>query len=263
MIVMFVALFVGVSGSAFLMMQGTNPSRPQVGSLAKTDNSPTKDDERKVSAVESKATFDDRDSQKAKSAPDAKTETEGSIHGMPAKKNDGESKVRQVASSRLADSSGRSSSGKNRRIVKRQTTTFKLPEPLKPVDPFKSAEPADNRWDEDLDKLQGTWQIQEAEYDGGTIRGEAKQYTWDIKGDKYTIKCNGNFQELWSMKLNSSRVTKTIDGTHDITRQTLMGIYQIKGDTLKICYDLTGRGRPDNFEAGKGSRRVVYTLERH
>jgi hypothetical protein len=60
-IVMFVALFVGVSGSAFLMMQGTHRTElAQSSSGVKTtaDSQPP-EDEGKISAIESKATVTD------------------------------------------------------------------------------------------------------------------------------------------------------------------------------------------------------------
>jgi hypothetical protein len=41
-----------------------------------------------------------------------------------------------------------------------------------------------------------------------------------------------------------------------------MGIYEVTDDTLKVCYDLTGNGRPDSFKAAKGSRRACYYFER-
>jgi uncharacterized protein (TIGR03067 family) len=254
-IVMFVALFIGVFGSAYLMMQGSHrPGLPQGNSEAKkTDNSQTKDDEGKISAVESKATFNEGDSPSAKSGADAKSkETSArSSSDVATKNSDGQNKVRKVvSSSRPADSSARASSNKTRRVYKQPTATSKV------------SEPADNPWDEDLDKLQGSWQVLDAENDGASNREEAKQYTWEIRGDKYTINCNGKFAELWAVKVNSSRSTKTIDGTHDITGKKLMGIYEIKGDILRICYDLTGNGRPDSFKAGKGDRRVVYILQR-
>ncbi|HEV2947372.1 MAG TPA: TIGR03067 domain-containing protein [Gemmataceae bacterium] len=254
-IVMFVALFIGVFGSAYLMIQGSHrPGLPQGSSEAKkTDNSQTKDDEGKISAVESKATFNEGNPPSAKSGADAKSkETSPRSSGdMVTKNGDGQSKVRKVASSsRPADSSARASSNKTRRVYQKPTATSKV------------SEPVDNRWDEDLDKLQGSWQIVDAENDGQSNRDEAKHYTWEIKDNKYTINCDGHFQELWAMRLNSGRITKTIDGTHDITGKKLMGIYEIKGDNLRICYDLTGNGRPDSFKAGKGDRRVVYILQR-
>ena len=102
----------------------------------------------------------------------------------------------------------------------------------------------------------------DAEYDGNRIPDEASKYSWDFRVDQYTIKNNGNFQELWFVEVNSSRHLKTIDSTHDITRRKVMGIYEVTDDTLKVCYDLTGNGRPDSFKAAKGSRRACYYFER-
>ena len=42
----------------------------------------------------------------------------------------------------------------------------------------------------------------------------------------------------------------------------LTGIYELGGATLKVCYDLTGEGYPNDFTAVKGARRLFYTFSR-
>jgi len=115
-------------------------------------------------------------------------------------------------------------------------------------------------WDEDLDRLQGTWRIVEAEYDGNRIPGQ--DYKWVFKVDQYRITLNDNFMELWNVEVNSSRHPKTIDSTFDMTGQKLKGIYKVTDDEMMVCYDLTGHSRPDSFKADKGSRWVVYFFKR-
>jgi len=60
---------------------------------------------------------------------------------------------------------------------------------------------------------------------------------------------------------------KRIDVFHHETPKgtwggSLKGIYEIQGNTLKVCYDLKGRRYPKSFEAGRGSGQVVYTFQR-
>jgi uncharacterized protein (TIGR03067 family) len=102
----------------------------------------------------------------------------------------------------------------------------------------------------------------DAEYDGLRNPGQAKEYSWDFHDYEYTNNHNDNFMELYHVKLSSGRKPKTIDATHDLVGRKLMGIYEISGDRLKVCYDLTGNGRPDSFEAAKGSRRACYYFQR-
>jgi uncharacterized protein (TIGR03067 family) len=120
---------------------------------------------------------------------------------------------------------------------------------------------------DDLKKFQGTWKIVDVEYDGGReMAAEAKHYKWVFQGDKYTILHDDKPAETWLVKLNSNRSPKTIDSSANIIKgvvgRKLTGIYEISGNTLRICYDLTGHGQPDDFRAAKGSRRVYYTFQR-
>ena len=42
----------------------------------------------------------------------------------------------------------------------------------------------------------------------------------------------------------------------------MKGIYEITGETLRVCYDLTGGRYPKSFDAGAGSGQVVYEFRR-
>jgi hypothetical protein len=66
------------------------------------------------------------------------------------------------------------------------------------------------------------------------------------------------------MKIASCKmlIPKTIDGPNDLTRQRIMGIYELTDDTLRVCYDLTGNGRPDTFKCPAGSGRACYYFKR-
>lgn len=265
-IVMFVVLFVGVFGSAYLMMQGSHRpgSSPPAGSVAKSADSnvtQAKDDESKSASAtatsDSKTMKDEANSSSAKSASDSKPRNPDG--NSPSAKSAGEATSKNKEDKRIvqqvdttptpADSSSRTSN-KVKRVYKRPAATW------------KPAEPDDNASDDDLEQLWGTWQIVRSEYNGLDNPEQEKEYSWEFQGHKYTIKHNGNFVQLWKVKLNSGKKPKTIDATHDITGQKLMGIYEIKGDRLKICYDLTGNGRPDSFKAAPGSRRVCFIFER-
>ena len=40
------------------------------------------------------------------------------------------------------------------------------------------------------------------------------------------------------------------------------GIYEITGDSLKVCYDLKGQRYPKSFDVGPGSVQAVYEFRR-
>jgi uncharacterized protein (TIGR03067 family) len=89
---------------------------------------------------------------------------------------------------------------------------------------------------------------------------------WVVDGDHYTIRLNGqSHADPYPFKLNASQ--KQIDVTHHDTPAgtyggKLKGIYEIEGDSLTVCYDLTGRQYPTSLDAGRGSQRVLYKLQR-
>jgi len=119
----------------------------------------------------------------------------------------------------------------------------------------------------DLRKLQGIWRIVEAEYDGKKEPDEeTHKYSWSFRNSEYTVLLNGKFAEAWDVKLGSNGLYKTIDSTGSVSKgfaaRKVTGIYEISGNTLRICYDLTGNGRPDEFKAPAGSRRVSYLFQR-
>src|SRR5262245_57159820 len=98
----------------------------------------------------------------------------------------------------------------------------------------------------DLDKIQGTWHVVSVENDGAKRPDEvAKDMKMVIKGDKYTFTA-GDMTESGTIKLDPSKKPATIDISiteGDDKGKTQLGIYQIEGDTFKICVD-----RPDAKE---------------
>ena len=149
-------------------------------------------------------------------------------------------------------SAGTSETDKAAKVEKRKSEVKKSATTSKPTEP-----PSDGGKG-DLKKLQGTWRIVDAEYDGHrNMAAEAKKYKWVFQGDSYTILSNDKFAEKWDVKLNPSRSPRTIDSSANIITgakgRRLTGIYEISGNTLKICYDLTGNGRPDDFKAPQGA----------
>lgn len=44
--------------------------------------------------------------------------------------------------------------------------------------------------------------------------------------------------------------------------QTMLGIYEPDGDTLKICYDPEGTNLPGEFQASAGSKLIMAVFNR-
>jgi uncharacterized protein (TIGR03067 family) len=66
--------------------------------------------------------------------------------------------------------------------------------------------------------------------------------------------------EAATQKLDPSKSPKTLDAK--VTdgpnkRVVYLSIYEISGDTLKVCFDPEGKKRPTEFKAESGSQTLV------
>jgi uncharacterized protein (TIGR03067 family) len=118
----------------------------------------------------------------------------------------------------------------------------------------------------DLDKLQGTWKLTQFEGEGkkqsGDEIGSAKLV---VKDDKYTYTAP-NEKEGGTLKLDAGKKPRTIDiiiteGTgKDMTQ---LGVYELEGDTFKVCVTQPGdKERPTDFTTKEGSKNIVFTFKR-
>jgi uncharacterized protein (TIGR03067 family) len=117
---------------------------------------------------------------------------------------------------------------------------------------------------QELDKLQGTWVIvantKEGKESPESLR-ESKRYT--IKGDHYSVSFKGAEKRLleFRIKLDPESKPKTIDLIGLKTDTVLLaGLYELDGDTLKICVPVGSSDRPKALksEAGSKSGIIVY-----
>ena len=116
---------------------------------------------------------------------------------------------------------------------------------------------------DDEGKWQGTWRLVSSTYNGEPQMADMR---WVVDGDHYNIVLNQQrHDDPYPFKLNPSQ--RRIDVNHHETPKgtyggKLKGIYKISGDSLTVCYDLTGTQYPKSFDAGPGSRRVLYQFQR-
>lgn len=116
----------------------------------------------------------------------------------------------------------------------------------------------------DAASWQGTWNLVSCQFNGEPEEvGDAQ---WIVNGDHYNIRLNGTTgADPYTFTLDAN--TKRMDVFHHETPKgtfggSYKGIYQITGDTLKVCYDATGKQYPNSFDASFGSRQVVYQFQR-
>jgi uncharacterized protein (TIGR03067 family) len=110
----------------------------------------------------------------------------------------------------------------------------------------------------EMDALQGEWTLVSATRDGKDMPAErVKGYKNTVKGDKFSITSEGKTAEEGTMKLDPSKKRKEVEFILAEGEKTALGIYELSGDTYKLCYAQPGKDRPKEFSAKEGTG---YTL---
>jgi uncharacterized protein (TIGR03067 family) len=118
---------------------------------------------------------------------------------------------------------------------------------------------------EDLKKLQGTWAMVSMEMDGARMPSSM------VAGARIVI--NGEtFASLGmgavykgTMAIDTTKSPRTLDMTFTEGPErgnTSLAIYEVDGNSWKLCLGLTGKERPTGFSTAPGSGHVLETLER-
>jgi uncharacterized protein (TIGR03067 family) len=117
----------------------------------------------------------------------------------------------------------------------------------------------------DDDAIEGTWLPSTAELGGKMFPDELrKTIALVIKDDKYTVTV-GKQVDQGTIKLMPSATPKAMDitGTEGPNKgKTILAIYERKGDTLRICYDLGGKNRPTEFKTEVGTQLFLVEYKR-
>lgn len=123
---------------------------------------------------------------------------------------------------------------------------------------------ADDKAEKDQEALQGTWQPETLSQAGQAAPAEQlKEITFVIKDNTYSMSMGGKELESGTFKLDSSKKPKTIDfeiqsGNDKGKKQP--GIYELEGDTLKVCLAFPGESdRPKDLVA-KADTKTIYSV---
>jgi uncharacterized protein (TIGR03067 family) len=118
----------------------------------------------------------------------------------------------------------------------------------------------------EIKKLQGTWKVVAVEVDGNELSDEDRKQAPTrliVKGTKYTLK--GTQDSKGSFQVGANKKFKTItskptDGPYK--GKTIKGIYKLDGDTMTVCYDITGKTCPDAFTTKEKEGYVIIKYKR-
>ncbi len=118
---------------------------------------------------------------------------------------------------------------------------------------------------DDAKLIQGTWQMQTAELAGKEFPEEIrKSIKLVLTGDKYLVTA-GKEPDEGTCKLDPSKTPKALDITGvkgPNVGKTFLAIYELKGDELRVCYDLSGKQRPKEFKTSEGTQLFLVTYKR-
>ena len=135
--------------------------------------------------------------------------------------------------------------------------------------PTASGAPPEIAFTKELKALAGTWRPVSTENNGYKASEEdLKGNRWirDVDG-RWTMRRGDKTVVEWAVKkIDATKNPKTID--IEITAGAYkgvvyLGIYELDGDTLRICFALPDRDeRPTEFSASKGSIRALSAFKR-
>jgi uncharacterized protein (TIGR03067 family) len=115
--------------------------------------------------------------------------------------------------------------------------------------------------EEDLKMIEGAWIPVVAELGGKPLPEEYLKDTKLVLTDgRYTyINDQGTYKLIPAEKLKAMDITGA-EGPNQ--GKTLLAIYELTGDTLRICYDLEGKTRPSEFATKTGTQQLLVSYKR-
>ncbi len=115
----------------------------------------------------------------------------------------------------------------------------------------------------DQKELQGAWLLASGERNGEKIPEDVvKSLKRTIDGDKYTVTRNDETVAKGTFTLDPSKKPKAIDIKLEGMDKPVHGIYELDGDTFKMCYAAPGADRPKEFAAKAGSGHTFAVWKR-
>jgi uncharacterized protein (TIGR03067 family) len=118
---------------------------------------------------------------------------------------------------------------------------------------------------DDGKKLEGDWNVVKGVHGGEEIPEEkVKTFKVTFKGDKFTLNDGEKTHEV-AFKLDPAKKPRTIDAMPadgEYKGKTLLGIYSLEGDTLKMCFAEPGTERPKEFTSRANTMHFLLVLKK-
>lgn len=120
---------------------------------------------------------------------------------------------------------------------------------------------ADEAADKALKDLQGEWKVEKMTFGGMELPAEAtSKMTLTFKGNE--VIPSDHPKDVATIKLDPSKKPAWFDLTPETKKETILGIYELKGDTLTLCLADPKETRPKDFTSTKDSKTGIMVLKR-
>ncbi len=119
---------------------------------------------------------------------------------------------------------------------------------------------------EERQQLQGTWVATAAEQDGDKMgKKEVQALTIEFKGDRFTVTVGDRPLMSGSFTVDPGKDPKAIDMKSKAGRamgETILAIYDLDNDKLRLCLGDPGKKRPTAFVSTKKNKHFFGTFKR-
>jgi uncharacterized protein (TIGR03067 family) len=136
------------------------------------------------------------------------------------------------------------------------------------IQPIAAGDTKEEATMKDMKALTATWAVVSAERDGKKLTDEQiKGVTFTIDGTgRASVKRGDQFIFDGTIKIDPSKTPKAVDATQtsegENKGKTTLSIYEVEGDTFKICSAEPGKDRPTEFPTKPGSGHFFREFER-
>jgi uncharacterized protein (TIGR03067 family) len=114
-------------------------------------------------------------------------------------------------------------------------------------------------------RFDGIWKFASIHVAGKSLPAEAfKDSRLILRGNRWTLK-EADSSTGGTYKVDVSRKPRHIDVTFTEGPEkgkTMLGIYELDGDTYRVCFALGGKDRPTAFASKPGSQQILEVLKR-
>ncbi len=117
---------------------------------------------------------------------------------------------------------------------------------------------------DDAKSIEGLWLPVKGELGGKAMSGAVlKTITLKMKAGQYDVMAESLDQGTYKIDSAAEPKAITVTGLKGPNAgKTFPAIYELKGDTLRICYDLSGAKRPTEFKSSAGTMLYLVTYNR-